>query len=276
MAQVLIHEVTAEWTWPVTILLSYFGRVDPAASFTQFPCGNIPLSLTRCSRFVFMRPMLDAHHPNQADQRAPSTPSHLHVLNELVDITADLIRMVHAQVRQQVEFHLPPTDPDAPPPPPPPWPPITEDPIRAVTELSRSLRLTAALVNKLEQPPKPRNNTLQAPGARPIREETDPARLSDAEKNAPIEACEHECESEDSELSEEERLEDAIYRPIVKIVAGICRDTGIGKLYDGHPWKQRFLTELTALATQAAVQTIAAPPPAALTNANFAAPLPDI
>jgi len=170
-----------------------------------------------------MRPMLDAHHPNQADQRAPSTPSHLHVLNELVDITADLIRMVHAQVRQQVEFHLPPTDPDAPPPPPPPWPPITEDPIRAVTELSRSLRLTAALVNKLEQPPKPRNNTLLAPGARPIREETDPARLSDAEKNAPIEACEHECDSEDSELSEEERLEDAIYRPIVKIVAGICR-----------------------------------------------------
>jgi hypothetical protein len=223
--------------------------------------------------------MLDVSHPNQAPS---STQSHLHVLNEIIDITADLIRMVHAQVRQQVEFHLPPTDPAAPPPPPPPWPPITEDPIRAVAELSRSLRLTAALVNKLEQPPKNSENTPCSPGARPIREESDPARLSDAahlsdaESKAPVQALEHECESEDSESSENERLEDAIYRPIAKIIAGICRDTGIGKLYDGHPWKQRFLTELTALATQAAVQTAAAPSPAALTNANFATPPPDI
>jgi hypothetical protein len=211
---------------------------------------------------------------------APSTQRNLHILNVAIDITADLMRMVHCQVQQQFEATQPddmaPTQPPSPR-PSPPGPPLTEDPFGTIKELNRSLRLNVALVDKLEQP---RNPRLAPPWRRP-HDHNDLSQLSEAELQAEIhqmtdaelnelraalerDGCENDPPEHDPaeyDPPEHDPAERTPNRPIADIIASMCRDIGIAKLYDGHPWKQRFLTELTELVTQAAEQNLAELPP---------------
>jgi hypothetical protein len=228
-----------------------------------------------------------AHDATPPKQAAPNTQYYLSVLHKAIDITADLMRMVHSQVQQQFEATQPNETANTPP-PPPPCPPITEDPFGTIKELGRGLRLTVALADRLEHPVQPPANPRPAPYRPGLRDMDDLYQLSEAEARAEIskmsdaelndwrEALERERAEHDPpehDPPEHDLADSGLNRPIPDIIAGICRDLGIAQLHDGHPWKQRFLTELTGLVTYAAVQNTLTPDEP--TPRNFTTPPPD-
>jgi hypothetical protein len=231
-------------------------KADPAAPppvwppITQNAIGAFN-DLARSIRLaVGLANTLDRTQPNASQKAAPTPPSHLPVLNDVVEVSLDLIRIIYAQVCESVAFTHRAADPSAPPVPLPVWPPITQDPIRAVNDLARSARLTVALAEKLEHPRKSKQTGIPEKQSPEEHHE-----CHDSNPNEGIEAAECDVEAENTTA-----LEDAIYRPIANIIANIGRTTGVEKFYDGHPWKQRFLNELPALIHQAVLQ--AAVPPA--------------
>jgi len=173
-----------------------------------------------------------------------------------------------------------------------PWPLITEDPVGAIEKLAKSIRHTVALAEQLEHPPKPR------PEAHIDIGKLDLARMSDADLAKHLKAFERNeaperdsAENDDARDSaekydareraenypereraesypERERAENDDAREqhpnlsVADRVADICRALNLPQFPKGHPWREQFLLDLTALEAFADQYMSIAPKPA--------------
>jgi len=191
---------------------------------------------------------LPPHNPNE--QIAPSTQSRLRVLDEVIEISANLMRMIQQQTQQRVEAASQRAGGDI---TNSPWPLITEDPAGAIEKLAKSIRHTVALAEQLEHPPK----SPSTPGPeRGIKgEKFDISRMSDADLAKHLEMFERKeaSERERTEYYPHERAENhdakapSLNRSIADRVADICRALNLPQFPKGHPWRENFLLDLTAL-----------------------------
>jgi hypothetical protein len=208
----------------------------------------------------------DALAPNLAPNLAPSTQRRIRVLDEVIDRTANLMRLIEHQSEQQskaaqlnaeqprdIRVSLP-------------WPLISNDVAGAFEKLGRSIRHTVALAEKLEHPPAAAPQSGARKPAQPdILTEQDLARMRDAELDDRLQTAERESERENAEnydAQEEERR----FRPFAETVNEIYRNLALPPLLKSNDWRQRFLTQLEAIfkfaAKHKATASAASDPPA--------------
>ncbi len=201
------------------------------------------------------------------NRQAQAAQRYVHVLEELIDIGTELAGMVLQQARKQVEasnaidalgqddqgfnVRIIPT------------PALTPDPIGAFERITRAIRRTMTLANKLNEPPK-------APAA-PVFQDRGAADRAAARKRIirdvedTIQRTTKDDEAERIHAEFLERLDgpdlddDIADRPVDEIVADICRDLGIANYPGAHPWKRRTPADIAILAARAAKPTEADP-----------------
>jgi len=183
--------------------------------------------------------MHDLPPHNLPDEMAPSTQRRLRVLDEVMDISANLMRMIQQQAQQRFEASQQACADTT----KLPWPLITEDPAGAIEKLAKSIRHTVALAEQLEHPPK-------APTAsepRTNREKFDVSKMSDAELASRLESFERKEARERERAENHDAYEQNPDRSITDRVADICRALNLPQFPKGHPWREQFLLDLTAL-----------------------------
>ena len=194
--------------------------------------------------------------PHAADpQAAPQDDAAFYrgVLHELIDIGADLARMVHAQaqasaqaganVRSGTETVQPAAD----------LVPATI----AFDRIARTIRRTIALARRLDEP--------VPAGAEAGRRRSAARRqiIRAVEDTIQREAHGERGERLEAELSE--RLDgpdiddDIGHRPVADIIADICADLGLGALPGLQAWKRRTPADIAALCARAAQDRPPAP-----------------
>jgi len=200
------------------------------------------------------------------DDIAPSTQTRLRVLDEVMEISANLMRMIQQQTQQRFEASQQACADTT----KLPWPLITEDPAGAIEKLAKSIRHTVALAEQLEHPAKaPPPSEPQPPIDRLKR---DIARMSDAELAQQLEIYKP-TEAREREYPENyHAAEQHPNRSIADRIADICRALNLPQFPKGHPWREQFLLDLTALSAFAeeyrAITPVATAPPAPEHNAT--------
>lgn len=206
--------------------------------------------------------------PQAADpQAAPQDDAAFYrgVLHELIEIGADLARMVHAQaqasaqadvnVRSGTETTQPTAD----------LVPATI----AFDRIARTIRRTIALARRLDEPvPAGAEAGLRR---RAARRQIIRAVEDTIQREAPGERGER-LEAEFRERLDGPDIDDDIgHRPVAAIIADICADLGLGALPGMQAWKRRTPADIAALCARAAQDRPAAtqagsdaPPPATM------------
>jgi hypothetical protein len=173
-----------------------------------------------------------------------------------MEISANLMRMIQQQAQQRFEAsQLACSDMTT-----LPGPPITEDPAGAIEKLAKSIRHTIALAEQLEHPPKAPPAPQLRPELHMNREKFDVSKLSDAELAQHLEIFERK-EARERERAENYNAEEQDPNAsTADRVADICRALNLPQFPKGHPWREKFLLDLTALEAFADQYRSIAPP----------------
>ena len=174
-----------------------------------------------------------------ADRQAGDAHYYRQVLHELIDIGAELARLVLQQAKAQAEAAVPAVEP-------------APDATAAFDRTSRAIRRTIMLARTLDEPVPAR-----APG--------DPAQARVIARKRIIRTVEDAIQREaggeqagalHAELNERmdgPDLDDEIAeRAVTDIIADICRDLGLGAMPGTRPWKRRTPDDVAALYARAA------------------------
>jgi hypothetical protein len=186
---------------------------------------------------------------NEADQHAQDTHYYRRILHDLIDLGADLARLVHQHAK--AEAAKPDTAPSSGPAP---------DPTIAFERIARTIRRSIALARKLTEP-------VPAPASNPARHRIAARQriIRAVEDTIQREATGSEAEPLHAEFLDRldsPDLEDDIgHRPVVDIIADICRDLGLAALPGTHPWKRRTPADIATLCARAARIPQPGPPP---------------
>jgi hypothetical protein len=152
------------------------------------------------------------------------------ILSDLMDLGGELAAMVAAQALAQ------PENPEA-----------AQKSVAAYATLTRSIRRTIMLHEKLGEPRKPRRDRVLA--RRKI--------IRDVEDAIECHAPEHEQEILHAELLERldrpDLEEEITARPVAEIVTDITRDLGVAGLHGVHPWKRRIPHDIAILNARAEI-----------------------
>jgi hypothetical protein len=198
------------------------------------------------------------------------TQHYLRVLAEMVDIGADLLRMVQQEALQVEAARLAAAKSN--------HDPLTTPAMQSVADyaeaynlISRSIRRTMLLDEKLAEPK-------QAPASSASANRTAARKriIRDVEdviqRKAGDDDHEQALHAELLDRLDSPDLDDEIAnRTIPEIVNDICRDFGIAALPGAHPWKRRIPHDIAILCARAD-QLAGAAPSAALTALLAAAP----
>jgi len=219
--------------------------------------------------FLFMsaNPPPTAHQDNPGHQAA-NTHAHSQVLDGLINIGADLARLLHQQATAQAaEAAQQPPAPQAANAQPAPLP--TPDALIKITaafdQLARAVRRCIALARSLNKPMHPARNPAPnrtAARKRILRAVEDTIQrtnsdghglgVSDDDRDA-AEALHAGLHAELLDRMDAPDLDDDIRdRPIDDIIKEICRDLGIASLPGSHPWKRRTPADIAQLHARAA------------------------
>ena len=178
------------------------------------------------------------------DQQAADAQRYRALLHELMDMGMGMARSVHGQATAGTR------DPAA-----------AHEAARAFDLLSRAVCRTVALARRVTEPLPQRADPAQR---RSVRDVKDVRQWSDSELDAALDA--EAAEALHAELSERldaPELGDEIgTRPTAEVVAGICRDLGLGRLRGTHPWTRRTPADVAALCERAARAPDSPPCPA--------------
>jgi hypothetical protein len=160
------------------------------------------------------------------------------ILLSLVEMGHELAAMVTEEARSIRENAQPAVSPT-------PGPTPTQQAAAAYEGITRAVRRTVMLYEKLGQPKKPRRDRTAA-RKRIIRDVEDAI-----QHNAPPDQQET-LHAEFMERLDRPDLDDEIAdRSIADIVTDINRDLGITGLYDSHPWKRRIPHDIAILNARA-------------------------
>jgi hypothetical protein len=197
-------------------------------------------------------------------QVADNEDHYRNVLREMVDIGANLLRMVHEEAKQAEAARIaaakqsqdPSTVPAA---------KSASDLAGAYDLIFRSMRRAVLLDAKLAAQPKPPSNQQRIAARRRIIREVEDA----IQRKAPADQVET-LRAELVERLESPDFDDEIaHRTIPQIVMDMCRDFGIAGLDRGHPWKRRIPHQIAILNARA--EQIAGAPPSEKLTALLAA-----
>ena len=183
-------------------------------------------------------PSPSAEPETAADPQAEQVEHYRRVLNELVDLGAELARLVVQQAKAQADA----PQPSAPAP----------DPTIAFDRISRAIRRSIALARKLDEPV-------------PAPEAAHPAELRTAARKRVIRLVENaihrEARGEQAEALHAEFLErmdgpdvdgDIGHRTVSQIVDTICADLGLEGPDGLRRWKRRTPADIALLCARAA------------------------
>jgi uncharacterized membrane protein YccC len=205
------------------------------------------------------------------DLQMQSAQRYCRVLEELVDIGTELARMVLQQAQTYVEasraidelgqrdegFNLRII----------PTPALTQDPIAGYERITRAVRRTVMLAQKLHEPSKaPPKAPPKAPSEAHVSNDRIAARkriIRDVEDTIQRTTKDDEAERLHAELLERldapDLNDDIAHRPVAEIIKDICRDLGLAHAPGTHPWKRRNPDDIAILAARAAGTTSAGP-----------------
>ncbi len=180
-----------------------------------------------------------AEPETEADPAAQDTQYYRRVLHELIDIGADLARLVHQQAKATAE-----ADPAASPPSQVP------DLTIAFDRTARAVRRTITLARRLSEP--------LAPAAPPA----DHARITARKRilRTVEDVIQRTVRGEAAEALNEELLErldspdlddDIAHRPTAEIIAEICRDLGVAETLGAPCYKRRRPADIATLLARA-------------------------
>ncbi len=197
--------------------------------------------------------------PEQASNPQPTcqvggAEKYRRIIDEMVDIGANLLRMVHREAQQAEAASLAAADAS---------PAFgTARPAKSAADLAgaydvifRSIRRAILLDEKLAAPKK----TLSIPHRIAARKKII-RDVEDAIESYAPPGEEEKLHAEFLERLDGPDLEDEIAdRAIADIVTDINRDLGVSGLYDGHPWKRRIPHDIAILNARAEQVSGAAP-----------------
>jgi hypothetical protein len=200
---------------------------------------------------MFMQPQPATADPqNPAEQQAGDAQYFRQILLGLIDIGADLARLVHTEAKAAAA--TPRSAPTAEP-ASAIAPGIIPDIAAAFERISRAVRRCIALARKVAEPiPSATDHAAEhrtAARRRIIREVEDTIQRTAAGADAEAEALHGELLDR---LDGPDLDADIANRPIADIIADICRDFGLAALPGTHPWKRRTAEDIAALSARAA------------------------
>ena len=179
--------------------------------------------------------------PPAADRSADDAAYYRGVLHELIDMGADLARLVHRQVIARADAaeagggagHS-----------------VVDEPFIAFERIVRTVRRTVLLAKRLDEVPVVKGVVTGVARAaarrRIIRAVEDTIQRSAEEDEA------ERLESEFMDRLDAPDIEDEIgSRPVQEIIDDICRDLGLMDYPGAHPWKRRTPEEVAALCRRA-------------------------
>jgi len=175
---------------------------------------------------------------HRANPSAERTEYYRGVLHELIDKGMDLARKVHEQANAP--------EPEAMP---------AADAVVAFDRISRAVRRTIALAQRLDQPARGAASHRASCRKRIIREVEDAIHRGER-KHADKDLLNTELR----ERLDSPDLEDEIdHRPVPEIIADICRDLGIAGPPGPKPWKRRTPADIADLCARARPKQPSAP-----------------
>ncbi len=209
--------------------------------------------------FMSANPPPAAHQDDPGHQAADT---HTHVLDGLINIGADLARLLHQQATSQSQAaqQRPAPQATAAQPAPPPAPDALIKITAAFDQAARAVRRYIALFRSLNEPMHPARNPAPnrtAARKRVLRAVEDTIQrtnsdghglgVSDDDRDA-AEALHADLHAELLDSMDAPDLDDDIRdRPIDEVIKGICRDLGIASLPGNHPWKRRTPADPAAI-----------------------------
>jgi hypothetical protein len=166
------------------------------------------------------------------DQQAADAQYYRQVLHGLIDVGADLARLLPQQAEAA------------------PIAQVGLDIAIAFDRISRAVRRTIALARKVAEPIPPaaerHDQHRVAARRRIIREVEDTIQRTTGDADADTLHAELVDRLDGPDLDD-----DIDQRPIADIIADICRDLGLGAMPGTHPWKRRTPDDLAALCARA-------------------------
>jgi hypothetical protein len=189
--------------------------------------------------------------PNLASSLAPSTQRRLSFLDEVIDMTVTVMRMIGHETKQRFEASQSGVAPED-----LPALVVAQDPAAAMEKL-------VALAEQLEHPPEPPTprHTAHKPNQSANLGPIDLSRISPADLHTRI-SIEKALEVRERELVEHfESDQQRRFSPIIDMLSQICRTLGLRQVPKNQHWHGRLLLELTALAAFADEYKAAATPP---------------
>ena len=171
-----------------------------------------------------------------ADTAADGTRHCLQVLHELIDLGADMARMVHRHASEQEAAGWVGPGPDA------------ADLAQAFDCVTRGIRRSVLLAHHLSKPVTPSIAGPRMAARRRIIRDVEDAIQRSAE-GAEAEGLEAELRER---MDSPDLADDIDGRPVAEIIADICRDLGIAASPGSHPWKRRTPDDVAALCARAA------------------------
>ena len=177
-----------------------------------------------------------------ADPPGPEAPYYCGVLHELIDMGADLARIIHRRAREQDEAGQPAEEPGG-----------ARDLAPVFERVTRGIRQNILLARKISEPVTPR---CQMPRSQTPRVAARKRIIRAVEDAIQRSFDGDEAEALHGELIERldsPDLEDDIDgRPVADVIADICRDLGLDAVPYAHPWKRRTPADIAVLRARAA------------------------
>ena len=174
-----------------------------------------------------------------ADPSAENVRYYRRNLHDLIDMAMDLARTVHAKATTPEPSEPPESGRSATP---------AADPIVAFDRISRAIRRTIALAQRLDDPPRTAAQH-QASARKCIIREVEDAILRRPAKPGEQDRLETELQER---LDSPDLDDDIFHRPVAEIIAEICRDLGIASPPGPLPWKRRTPADIAELCARAA------------------------
>ena len=194
---------------------------------------------------------------DRANQRDEDAQYYRGILQELIEMAADIARAVHRQATAETG-NAPSTEQAAKPAAAP-----TPDPTIAFDRIARTLRRTIALARKLSDPARPAPSERAAAQAAERRLAARKQIIREVEDTIQRRSNGAEAEALHSEfyerLDDPELDDDLDQRPVAEIIKDICRDFGIEHFPGTHPWKRRTPQDVRDLCARAAKPRSAQP-----------------
>ncbi len=193
----------------------------------------------------------DPAHQDGPGQRAADLHGYRHVLHDLIDMGADLARLLHGQAAAQAARQAAQQDAGQPPPPAP-------DALISITaafdRIARAVRRSIALACSLDAV-QPANDPARHRAAarkrilRTVEDSIQRTSQDDGPGSAEAEALAAELHDR---LDAPDLDDDLTTRPVAEIITEICRDLGLASLPGAHPWKRRTPADIEQLCARAA------------------------